>query len=85
MPPEMTPKDIEVIVEALSAMVERTPTSELSKKIFHEGPDSYSVPELLDEVQRQTPFGKRHAQNYVNAAAELDINLPQYFDIKPQE
>ena len=85
MTAEMAPKNIEVVVEVLSAIIESTPISERPNKVYFEGPAIYSFPELLDEVKGETTFGKRYAQTLVDGAAADNKSLAEYFGLKPQE
>jgi len=55
------------------------------RKAYLIGLKSYSVPELLGEVKGSTPDGIEFVQTSFYSAAQLGVNLPEYFGIKPQE
>jgi len=62
-------------------MVEKMSLEEREEKVYHEIPRSYSFSEIIDEIEKNTAFGKRYVRNLVETAKDLKMDFRKYLQL----
>ncbi|MFQ6056837.1 MAG: hypothetical protein ACE5J9_11220 [Methanosarcinales archaeon] len=73
----MNEQERSIILHEMKAQNELLSLDSKAKKIFHEiSPwKSFSFAEIIQEIEKRTEFGERFAQNLVDTAKSLNLDL----------
>lgn len=71
-------QDMDIALRYLRKIEDQTPADQRSVKIYHECPNSYSLYDLMSEVEKRTNFGRRWVGDLVSDAQDVNQDLESY-------
>ena len=73
-----------IILRLIREIIERTSEDERHNKVYFEGMKSYSLIDIVSEIETDSEFGKTFVKNIASTVKGQKISVAEFFEVADQ-